>query len=266
MKLKSTVLLAALAVILPLAAQAQNVAIVNGKPVPKARVTTLLQQANRSGQPVTPEMESRARDEVVLREIFAQAAEKAGIPASADFKAQLELLRQTVLIRELFADYQKKHQPSEADAKAEYEKIKAASSGTEYHARHILVETEDEAKKLIEQLKGGASFEELAKKNSKDPGSAENGGDLDFAKPETYVPEFGQALAALKKGEYTQTPVKTQFGWHIIKLEDTREAKFPAFEEVKPQIMQRLAQASLQKYQEDLKNAAKTDYKFSAGE
>lgn len=263
MKLKSLLVLAAAAVVLPLAAQAQNIAIVNGKPVPKARLTTLLEQATRAGQPVTPEMEGRARDEVVLREIFAQEAEKRGIPATAEYKAQLELLRQTVLIRTLFNDFEKKNPPSEADARAEYDKVKAQQSGTEYHARHILVETEDQAKKIIAEIKGGANFEDEAKKYSKDPGSAPNGGDLDFAKPETYVPEFSQALTKLKKGEMTDTPVKTQFGYHIIKLEDTREAKFPSFDEVKPQLMQRLSQQKLQAFQEEMRKAAKTDYKFT---
>ncbi|MFO1220213.1 MAG: peptidylprolyl isomerase [Burkholderiaceae bacterium] len=253
------------AVAAPLAALAQNVTTVNGKPVPKARVEQLITQAKRAnpGQALPPEMEQRARDEVVLREIFAQEAEKRGIPASADYRAQLELLRQTVLIRELFADFQKKNPVTDAEAKAEYDKFKAQSTGTEYRARHILVENEDEAKKLITQLKGGAKFEELAKKHSKDTGSGENGGDLDFAKPDTYVPEFGKALTALKKGEMTPEPVKTQFGYHIIRLEDTREAQFPEFNAVKPQIEQRLVQAKLQKYQEDLKKAAKTDYKFA---
>jgi peptidyl-prolyl cis-trans isomerase C len=263
MKLKSTVLLAVVAAILPLAVQAQNVAIVNGKAVPKTRLTTLLQQASRSGQPVSPEMETRARDEVVLREIFAQEAEKRGLAATADYKAQLELLRQTVLIRELFNDFQAKNPVSEADARAEYEKVKTAASGTEYRARHILVEKEEDARKLIAELKAGASFEELAKKNSKDPGSAENGGDLDFAKPEAYVPEFGKAMAALKKGEMTMEPVKTQFGYHIIKLEDTRDATFPAFDDVKAQLIQRLSQAKVQAFQDKLRSAAKTDYKFA---
>lgn len=175
----------------------------------------------------------------------------------------MELLRQTVLIRELFEDFKKKNPATDADAKAEYEKVKAQQSGTEYRARHILVETEDEAKKLIADIKGGAKFEDLAKKSSKDPGSAENGGDLDFAKPDNYVPEFSAALTALKKGEMTQTPVKTQFGYHIIQLDETREATFPSFDEVKPQLMQRVEQAKLQKYQDDLKKAAKTDYKFA---
>ena len=175
MKIKTTVVLAAAALILPLAASAQNVAIVNGKAVPKARLNTLLQQAARAGQPVPPEMEARARDEVVLREIYAQEAEKRGIAGSAEFKAQMELARQSVLIRELFAEYQKKNPASEADAKAEYDKFKAQASGMEYRARHILVEKEDEAKALIAQIKGGAKFEDLAAKNSKDTGSAQIG-------------------------------------------------------------------------------------------
>jgi peptidyl-prolyl cis-trans isomerase C len=247
----------------PLAALAQNVAIVNGKAVPKSRVDVLLNQAARGGQPRTPELEQRAREEVVLREIFAQEAEKKGIPQTADYRTQLELVRQTVLIRELFEDFKKKNPVTEAEARAEYEKFKAQSAGTEYRARHILVENEDDAKKLIAQIKGGAKFEDLAKKNSKDTGSGENGGDLDFAKPDAYVPEFSKAMTSLKKGEMTEAPVKTQFGYHIIRLDDVREAKFPEFDAVKPQIEQRLAQLKLQKYQEDLRKAAKTDYKFS---
>ena len=263
MPMKKTLPLVAALILLPLAALAQNVAIVNGKPVPKARVDALVSQALRSGQQQpSPELDARARDEVVLREIFSQEAERRGIAQSAEYKAQMELARQGILIRELFADYEKKHPIGEAEAKAEYDKFKAQSAGVEYRARHILVESEDEAKKLIAQLKAGASFDELAKKNSKDPGSAERGGDLDFAKPDGYVPEFGQAMAALKKGEMTQTPVKTQFGWHIIRLDDTREAQFPSFDEVKAQIMQRLSQLQLQKFQQELRDKAKTDYKF----
>ena len=198
--------LAVLAIALAVAgsAAAQNVAIVNGKAVPKARLDLLMQQATRGGQqPVTPELEARARDEVVLREIFAQEAEKRGVAASAEYRSQMELARQTILIRELFADYQKKNPVSDAEAKAEYDKFKAQSTGTEYRARHILVEKEDEAKSLLKQLIAGAKFDELAKKHSTDKGSGANGGDLDFAKPDAYVPEFGQAMAALKKGETT---------------------------------------------------------------
>jgi peptidyl-prolyl cis-trans isomerase C len=256
--------LAALVLSMPLMAAAQNLAIVNGKAVPKVRVDQLLQQAARSGQQISPEMQAQARDQVVLREIFAQEAEKRGIGASAEYKAQMELARQSILIRELFEDYRKKNPVTDEQAKAEYDKFKAQATGTEYRARHILVETEAEAKTLITQLQGGAAFEELAKKHSKDTGSGEAGGDLDFAKPESYVPEFGQAMVKLKKGELTATPVKSQFGWHIIRLEDTREAPFPAFDDVKAQLKQRIEQGRLQDYQESLRAKAKTDYKFEA--
>jgi peptidyl-prolyl cis-trans isomerase C len=256
-------LAAAVALLVPLAALAQNIAVVNGKAVPQSRVDNLLHQAERAGQKIGPEMQAQAKDQVVLREIFAQEAEKKGIATSADYRAQMELARQSILIRELFDDFKKKNPVSDAEAKAEYDKFKAQVVGTEYHARHILVEKEDEAKALIAQIKGGAKFEDLAKKHSKDPGSGANGGDLDFAKADAYVPEFGQALAKLKKGEMTSEPVKTQFGWHIILLEDTREAQFPAFEDVKPQLVQRLEQIKLQDYQEGLRKAAKTDYKFA---
>jgi len=255
---------AAAALLLPLVAQAQNIAIVNGKSVPKARLDLLVQQAQRAGQQVTPELQAQAKDQVVLREIFAQEAEKRGIAASADYKAQMELARQSILIRELFEDYKKKNPVTDTEAKAEYDKFKAQATGTEYRARHILVETEDEAKALITQIKGGAKFEDLAKAKSKDPGSGANGGDLDFAKAENYVPEFSKAMTALKKGEMTEAPVKSQFGFHIIRLDDTRDAQFPEFDAVKPQIQQRLGQMKLQQFQEDLRKAAKTDYKFAA--
>lgn len=254
---------AAAALALPLLAAAQNIAIVNGKPVPKSRVDTLLQQAARSGQQLPPGAEQQARDQVVLREIFAQEAEKRGIARSDNYRAQMELARQSILIRELFEDYRAKNPVTDEAAKAEYDKFKAQAAGTEYRARHILVEKEDEAKGLIAQIKGGAKFEDLAKKHSKDPGSGERGGDLDFAKPDAYVPEFSQAMVKLKKGEMTEAPVKSQFGFHIIKLEDTRDAQFPGFDEVKAQLKQRMEQAKLQEFQESLRKSAKTDYKFN---
>jgi peptidyl-prolyl cis-trans isomerase C len=252
-----------LALLAPLAAMAQNVAVVNGKPVPKARVDALVAQATKQGQPKTPELEKQARDEVVMREMFMQEAERRGLQATPDFKTQMEFARQQILIRELFEDYRKKNPVTDADIQAEYDKFKAQSTGTEYRARHILVEKEEDAKNLIKQLNGGAKFEDVAKKNSKDPGSAENGGDLDFAKPDAYVPEFGQAMIKLKKGEMTQEPVKSQFGYHIIKLEDSREAKFPPLADIKPQIEQRLSQVKLGQFRDEIRAKAKTDYKFS---
>lgn len=261
---RSALAVALAAVLMPLAASAQNIATVNGKAVPKARVDVLLQQAARGGQPITPEMQAQAKDQVVLREIFVQEATKRGMAASKDYADQMELAKQSILIRELFEDFKKKNPIGDAEAQAEYDKFKAQSTGTEYRARHILVDKEEDAKALIAQIKAGGKFEELATKNSKDTGSAQNGGDLDFAKPESYVPEFGGALTKLKKGEMTDTPVKSQFGFHIIRLDDTREAAFPAFDDVKAQIKQRIEQVKMQGFQEDMRSKAKTDYKFSA--
>ena len=238
---------------------AQNVAIVNGKPVPKTRVEALASQLARSGRPVGAEMQKELTNEVIAREIFMQEAQKRGLDSTDDFKGQLELARQTLLIRELFADYQKTDPVTEADIKAEYDKFVASNGGKEFRARHILVEKEDEAKTLIASLKKGGKFEDLAKKQSKDPGSGANGGDLDWANAGSYVPEFSGALVKLKKGQTTDAPVKSQFGWHVIRLEDVRDAQLPKLEEVKPQIAQQLQQQKLAKFQEDLRGKAKIE-------
>ena len=253
----------ALAAAFALPALAQNVAIVNGKAVPLARVDALIEQATSQGQPRTPELEAQARDEVVLREMFVQQAEKQGLAATAQYKTQMELARQSILIRELFTEFQKAHPVTDADVQAEYDKFKAQASGVEYHVSHILVEKEEDAKSLIVRLKNGESFEALAKQYSKDPGSGEHGGDLDWASPNSFVPEFSAAMVKLKKGEMTDAPVKSQFGWHIIKVVDTREAQFPPLDEVKPQIQQRLAQMKLVQFRDEIRAKSKTDYKFS---
>ncbi|MBP8271595.1 peptidylprolyl isomerase [Sphaerotilus montanus] len=254
------------AALLPALASAQNIAIVNGKAVPKARFESFMTQVTKQGnQPRTPELENQVKDELVLREIFVQEAEARGLQRSEEYRSQMDVARQSLLIRELFNDYQKKNAVSDAELKAEYDKLKGAGGGgNEYRARHILVEKEDEAKALIAQLKAGAKFEDLAKANSKDPGSAPNGGDLDWAAPGNFVPEFSQAMVKLEKGKFTETAVKSQFGYHIIQLDDSRAATFPSLEEVKPQLSQRLQQAKMTKFREDLKAKAKTDYKFSA--
>jgi peptidyl-prolyl cis-trans isomerase C len=240
-------------------ALAQNVAIVNGKPVPKARVDQLAAQLVKAGRPISDDMQGQLKDEVIAREIFMQEAQKRGLDASDDFKSQMELARQTLLIRELFADYQKNNPVTDADIKAEYDKFAAANTGKEYRARHILVEKEDDAKAIIASLKKGGKFDEIAKKQSKDPGSGANGGDLDWANASNYVPEFSAALIKLKKGQTTEAPVKTQFGWHVIRLEDIRDAQLPKLDEVKPQIAQQLQQQKLAKFQEDLRGKAKVE-------
>jgi peptidyl-prolyl cis-trans isomerase C len=238
---------------------AQNVAIVNGKAVPKARVDALALQLSRSGRPVTPEMQGQIREEVIAREVFMQEAEKLGLSSTDDFKVQMELARQAILIRELFADYQKKNPVTDADLKGEYDKFVAANGGKEYKARHILVDKEDEAKAIIARLKRGGKFEDIAKKDSKDPGSGANGGDLDWANPSSYVPEFSEAMAKLNKGQLTDTPVKTQFGYHVIRVDDIRTAKLPAFEELKPQIAQQMQQQKLSAFQQGLRDKAKVE-------
>jgi peptidyl-prolyl cis-trans isomerase C len=241
------------------AALAQNLAIVNGKAVPTARMDSLAQQLVRAGRQVTPEMKDQLKLEVITREIFTQEAQARGLDATDDFKAQMELTRQSILIRELFADFQKKNPVTDAEAQAEYDKFVAANSGKEYRARHILVEKESEAKAVIAQLKKGAKFDALAKKLSKDPGAPQNGGDLDWAPANSYVAEFAEALLAMSKGKTTEQPVKTQFGFHVIRLEDVREAQLPKLEEIKPQVVQQLTQQKLAKFQEDLRTKAKVE-------
>jgi peptidyl-prolyl cis-trans isomerase C len=241
------------------AAQAQNIAIVNGQPVPKARMDALTQQLTAAGRPVTPEMEPALKEEIIMREVFMQAARSKGLDKTEDYKSQVELARQAILIRQLFADYSKEHPVTDAQIQAEYDKFAAANGGKEYKVRHILVETEDQAKKVIADLKKGGKFEDIAKKQSKDPGSAANGGDLDWATPSSFVPEFSEAMIKLDKGQLTQTPIKSQFGWHIIRVDDVRQAKLPTMAELKPQISQQLQQQQLQKYQEDLRTKAKIE-------
>ena len=244
---------------LALPVSAQNVAIVNGKAVPKERVEALKQQVERSGRPVTPDIEGQIKEEVITREIFMQEAQKRGLETSADYKSQLELARQAILIRELFADFQKTNPVTDAEIQAEYDKFVAANSGKEYKARHILVEKEADAKAIIASIKKGAKFEDIAKKQSKDPGSGAKGGDLDWANPSSYVSEFTEALVKLEKGKMTETPVKSQFGWHIIRLDDVRQAELPKLQEVKPQVAQQLQQQKLAKFQEDLRAKAKVE-------
>ncbi|MFT5934094.1 MAG: peptidyl-prolyl cis-trans isomerase C [Hydrogenophaga sp.] len=240
-------------------ALAQNVAIVNGKAVPLARVEALAQQVAASGRPVDDQVRAQLKEEVVLREIFMQEAQKRGVGATEEFKTQMELARQTIMIRTLFADYQKKNPITDAAIQAEYDKFVEANGGKEFRARHILVEKEDEAKAIIKSIKGGAKFEDIAKKQSKDPGSGANGGDLDWAAAGSYVTEFSEAMVKLDKGQMTEVPVKSQFGWHVIRVDDVRQAQLPPLAEVKPQILQQMQQQQLSEYQRNLREKAKVE-------
>ena len=243
---------------LSMGAHAQNIAIVNGKAVPTSRAEALAQQVARSGRPMTPEVEAQIKEEVIAREIFMQEAQKRGLDATDEYKAQIELARQTILIRELFAEFQKTSAVTDADVQAEYDKFVAANGGKEYRARHILVETKEQAEAILASLKKGGKFEDIAKKQSKDPGSGANGGDLDWAAPGNYVKEFSDAMVALNKGQVSG-PVQSQFGFHIIRLDDVREAQLPTLEEVKPQIVQQMTQQRMAAFQQELRAKAKVE-------
>ena len=260
--MKKQLLLVCAAVLMAVTAQsalAQNIAIVNGKAVPKARLDALAQQVAKSGRPVTPDVQAQMREAVIVREIFAQEAEKLGLLGSDDFKSQMEIARQSILITSLIEDFKKKNAVTDAELKTEYDKFSAANGGKEYKARHILVEKEAEAKAIIASLKKGGKFEDIAKKQSKDSGSGANGGDLDWANPSSYVAEFTQAMLKLNKGQMTDAPVKTQFGFHIIRVDDIRNAQLPSFDELKPQIAQQIEQQRLGAYQQGLRDKAKVE-------
>ena len=263
MKTKLQTLAAIALIAISGAASAQNVAIVNGKAVPKARVDALMTmisaQAKAQGQQLPPNFEQQAKEEVITREILLQEATKRSLHASDDFKTQMEFARQSILIRALGEDEKKKSSVTDAEIKAEYDKYAKANGGKEYKARHILVEQEEAAKAIIASLKEGAKFEDIAKNQSKDTGSGANGGDLDWANATSYVKEFSDAMVALTKGKMTETPVKSQFGYHVIRLEDVREAKLPSMDEVKPQIKQQLEQQKMAKFQENLRKSAKIE-------
>ncbi len=260
--MKKQLLLVCAAALMAVTAQsalAQNIAIVNGKAVPKARLDALAQQVAKSGRPVTPDVQAQMREAVIVREIFAQEAEKLGLLGSDDFKSQMEIARQSILITSLIEDFKKKNAVTDAELKTEYDKFSAANGGKEYKARHILVEKEAEAKAIIASLKKGGKFEDIAKKQSKDSGSGANGGDLDWANPSSYVAEFTQAMLKLNKGQMTDAPVKTQFGFHIIRVDDIRTAQLPSFDELKPQIAQQIEQQRLGAYQQGLRDKAKVE-------
>jgi peptidyl-prolyl cis-trans isomerase C len=236
---------------------AQNVATVNGKAIPSAKVDQIVKQVVAQGkQADSPQLREAIKKDLIGREVLIQEADRQGFSTKPEVKAALENARQSIIINAMLADYVKKNPVKDAEIKSEYDKYKAQVGDKEYHARHILVPTEDEAKAIITKLKGGAKFEDLAKQQSKD-GSAANGGDLDWASAASYVPEFSNAMVKLNKGQVTETPVKTQFGYHVIKLEDTRAAKIPPLEEVKQQVAESLQQRKLQAFREELMKKAK---------
>ncbi|MCX7891414.1 MAG: peptidylprolyl isomerase [Burkholderiales bacterium] len=232
------------------------VATVNGVAIPKARVDAIVKAQAAQGTPDSDQLRAAVRERLIELEVLAQEANRKGLGKNPDVVQQLELQRQQALANALVQDFIRANPVDDALAKAEYEKIKAQAGDKEYKARHILVEKEDEAKDVVAKLKAGQKFEDLAKV-SKDPGSKDRGGDLDWNSPAAYVKPFADALVKLQKGQYTLVPVQTQFGWHVILLEDVRPTKFPPFDDVKNELKQRIQQQNVAKYVGDLRSKAK---------
>jgi peptidyl-prolyl cis-trans isomerase C len=229
-----------------------KIATVNGVAIPKTRVDMIVKAQAGRGTPDNEQVRGEIREQLIVREIVSQEATRKGLAKSSDVQAQLDLARQQVLWNAYIADFVKNNPVNDADLKAEYERLKGSRGDKEYKARHILVDKEDDAKAIIGELKKGRKFEELARQ-SKDPGSKDRGGDLEWNSPAGYVKPFADAMMKLEKGKYTEAPVQTQFGWHVIRVDDIRDAKVPPFEEVKPQISQRMQAQWLDRYLRDLR-------------
>ena len=232
---------------------------VNGVAVPASRLDLLMQQQRNRGAPDNPQTRAMLKDELVNREVVAQEAQRAGLGKKPEVQTQLDMARQEILVGAYLRDWVQKHPVSDDEVQKEYERAKSQTGDKEYRARHILVDSEDEAKKLIGDLKKGASFSELAQKNSKDPGSKERGGDLDWNVPAAFDKTFSDAMVGLEKGKYTEAPVHTRFGYHIIQLDDVRQTKFPALAEVKPRIQQQITQQKIEELVRGLRAKAKVE-------
>ncbi|NYT68036.1 peptidylprolyl isomerase [Pusillimonas noertemannii] len=244
--------------IIAIPAYAQNVATVNGKAITQKQLDDFVSLLISQGAPDSPQLREQVKQEMIGRQVAVQAAEKAGIDKQAAVKQEIELARQSILVRALMADHLKKHPVTDADIQAEYDEIKKAQEGRqEYKLRHILVKDEQAAKDIIAAIKSKkTTFEAAAKKDSIDPGSGAKGGDLGWGPSSNYVPEFAQAVEKLKKGQMTDAPVQTQFGWHVIQVEDARPVSLPELKDVKTQIEEMLRQDKLGQFQQELMKSA----------
>src|SRR5690606_14172345 len=239
-------------------AYAQNVATVNGKAITQKQLDDFVSLLVEQGAQDSPQLREQVKQEMIGRLVAVQAAEKAGIDKQANVRQEVELARQGILVRALMSDYLKKHPVTDADIQTEYDEIKKAQEGRqEYKLRHILVKEEQAAKDIIAAIKSKkTTFDAAAKKDSIDPGSGAKGGDLGWGPSSNYVPEFAQAVEKLKKGQITETPVQTQFGWHVIQVDDARPVSLPDLNDVKPQIEEMLRQEKLVQYQQQLMKSA----------
>ena len=233
--------------------------VVNGVVIPQSRMDAMNRELNAQGQPDTAERHNAVKEELVNREVIAQAATRRGLDKNPDIAAQMEMARQAVLVRALFEDEVKKNPITDAQLEAQYTQFKASMGTNEYKVRHILVDKEDDAKAIIAELNKGGDFAKLAKDKSKDPGSKDNGGDLDWGPSARYVKPFADAVNAMQKGQTTPAPVKTDFGYHVIRLDDIRPLQVPPFSELKDQFRQRAQQQQIQKLVADLRSKAKIE-------
>jgi peptidyl-prolyl cis-trans isomerase C len=261
MKLKKNSLitlatLAALACLSPAQAATGDVATVNGKPIKQTLVDFITKDITARGQTVDSNVRGIIINKLIASELVYQEAQRIGLDKQADFQAREELASRELLVNSFLQDYLKKNPVSDADIKTAYDKFKTQLGDKEYSAKHILVAKEDEAKDIIAKLGKGGDFAKLAKEKSIDPGSKEKGGDLGWFSPAGMVKPFSDAVIALKKGAVTQTPVQSQFGWHVIKLEDTRTTQAPAFDKVKDDLKKQLQQQKFEKLVTDLRTKA----------
>ncbi len=245
----------------PKAAKVDGRLSVNGVLIPNAYFDAMNRERETAGQPASAEFANAMKDELVNREVLSQAAKKKGIDKSATVAAQMDMARQAVLIRAFFEDYVKANPISDAQLKADYDKYVVQLGDKEFKVRHILVDKEDDAKAIIASLKRGETFEKLAKEKSKDTGSKDNGGDLDWAPAGRYVPEFATAVKAQAKGQLSENPVKSPFGFHVIRVDDSRAMKVPSFEEVKDKFRQQAQQEQVAALVQDLRSKAKIEEK-----
>ncbi|MBI3041369.1 MAG: peptidylprolyl isomerase [Betaproteobacteria bacterium] len=221
-------------------AHAQNgVARVNGVTIPQLRMDLFIRNLTSQGRADSPDLRNAVRQELIDYELLAQEATRRGLHKKPEVATQIDLARQSVLVRAYLGEMVRPAPVSEDDMKKEYERAKGQQ---EYKAHHILVESEDEAKEIIAQIRNGASFEKLAGEKSKDAGSKGRNGELDWSLALRYVKPFGDALTRLKKGQMTEAPVQSNFGWHIIRLDDVRAQQLPPYEQVKPNLQQQMQQ------------------------
>jgi peptidyl-prolyl cis-trans isomerase C len=233
--------------------------VVNGVTIPQSRLDAMNKELSAQGQPDNAERQQAVREELINREVLAQAAQKRGLDKSPEVQAQMDMARQAVLVRSLFEDEVKKNPITDADLQKQYEQFKGQMGTNEYKVSHILVDKEDDAKAIIADLNKGGDFAKIAKEKSKDPGSKENGGDLDWGPSARYVKPFADAVQSQPKGKISAAPVKTDFGYHIIRVDDVRPLKVPEFTELKEQFRQRAQQQQIQKLVMDLRTKAKVD-------